>query len=134
MKKVFGILFTIYLFLAGWSFPQNSPYLVVNCALGNNISIYFPRNMVEYLNVGDTYVISSYSGTLYGYYGAETRINFTTYSNPTYNNGYQSVDLRITKVIENHLFDDNKSIIDHNLNYYILAGIGGLIVICFFKK
>lgn len=134
MKRKLAAILSFYLFLGGWSFPEHSPYLIVNCALGDYVSIYFPHNMVEYLNVGDNYVISSYSGNLYGFYGSETRINFPTYSNPTYNNGYQSYDLQITKVVENHLFDDNKSIIDRNLNYYILAALGGLIVICFFKK
>ena len=133
-KKFLPLIAALFFLLTGYSYPQDSPYCVVNCALGNNVSIYFPENQLEYLHVGDTYIISSYSGTLYGYTGSDTRISFTTYSQPTYNSGYQSTNLNITRVIENHLFDSTKNIVNKNYEYYVLALVGGLVVLCFFKK
>lgn len=133
MKKLLSIL-GIYFVLVGYTFPSDAPYIVVNSNRGNNESIYFASNMVQYLHVTNTSVLSSYSGNLVGYGSSGTSYTWTAYDYPTYRDGYQSYILGITKVVENHLYPNERSIINKNYELYILAIMGGIACICFLKK
>lgn len=123
------------LLCSGWKLPDNSPYVIVNSSHGNNERITFAKNMVEYLYVTDSDVVSSYSGTLYGYVGSDLRISFQPYSTPTYQSAnYQTINYTITRVVENHLYDTTAANVSKNYELYIIALLGGLCLISFFKK
>lgn len=134
MKKFTLIMSLIYFLLVGYTYPDNTPYVIVSCRLGNNYTIHFAENQLEYLYVSDTSIISSYSSTLYGYGYGDQRISFPTYNNPTYSTGYNTVDLRITEVKENHLYDKTENKIKRNYNAITIGLLGGIIIICFFRK
>ena len=134
MKKIMMMFTLFYLMLVGYTFPADTPYIVVNCRLGNNYTIHFAENQLEYLYVSDTSVISSYSSTLYGYGVGDQRINFPTYNTPIYNNGYNTYDLRITQVRENHLYDTAERKVKLNYNYITIGLLGGILILCFNKK
>lgn len=128
-------LFISCLLMAGWSFPDQSPYVIVDCQLGNNYPIHFAENMVQYLHVSDTSILSSYSGSVYGYGLGDMRITWQTYNTPYYSSGYQSVDLRITQVKENHLYDySTEKRINVNYSYIVISCMVMMIILLFVKR
>lgn len=131
MKKyVLSIILLINVFLSGYTFPDNIPYVIVNCNLGSNITIYFPEGSVNYLKVDETSIISG-SGTIYGYTD-NYRITFPVFDAPYYRvtGSYTDTNLNITQVKENHLFDYSyRSALDHNLNLFIYCGLG-VVILC----
>lgn len=133
MKKLTCLLLSVYLLLVGYTFPDNTPYVVVECNLGNNYPIHFRENLTQYLYVSDTNIISSYSTTIYGYGPGDQRISFGTYFEPTYVNGYNTVNLGITKVKENHLYDTTSRRVNLNYQYITIGLLGAMIVVIFFK-
>lgn len=137
LKKFFRTCLCLsILVLGGWKLPEDSPYVIVNSNLGSNQRITFGRNMIEYLTVTDYDIVSSYQGSLYGYVSYnDLRITFSAYQTPTYTNAnYQTLNYTITQVIENHLYDHAANAIQKNYEPYIIALLGGILVICFFKK
>ena len=127
-------------FLSGYTFPsEGAPYVIVNTRSSGQLTIYFAENMVPYLHTDDVQgiIISSYSSTLYGYSTNNLRVSWSTYSLPTYtvSGSYQSYDLNITEIVENHLYDYNtKGIVNHNYETILIALMGGVILLLFFKK
>ena len=137
VKKFFRILICISIFLlGGWKLPDDAPYVIVYSNLGNNQRITFGRNMIEYLTVTDYDIVSSYQGSLYGYVSYnDLRITFQAYQTPTYQTAnYTTINYSISEVVENHLYDHAANAIQKNYEPYILAMLGGILIICFFKK
>lgn len=134
MKKIWVIcLLTIYPLLSGYIYPDDVPYVIINSNRGNNEKVVFPSDMVEYLHVTDTRIISSYHGSLVGY-ADDITYNWTAYSLPTYRVDYNQYTLNITRVVENHLYPTDRSLINKNYELYLIALLGGIAVICMFKK
>lgn len=126
MKKLI-LMITLYFSLVGFTYSDNSPYLLVNCSLGNNVRIYFAKNDLEYLEVSDYEVINQKNTTIYGYSG-NTQLYFPTYDNAYYRTNYNNINLSISRVLENHLYPTTSMVVNKNFNLYTIALIGGLLV------
>lgn len=126
--------------LSGYTYPNNgAPYVTVNTTQMGQVDIYFASNQVEYLIIDESQnaIISSYSGTIYGYASNDIRISWSTYSLPTYTTtgSYQTQSLTITEIVENHLTDySTAGVVQHNYQPVLLAMLGGVILLLFFKK
>lgn len=130
------LLFLLCLFMCGWTIPESNPYVVVNCSAGNNIRIYFGVGDVDKLSVTDDSIINIYSGTVSGYsnqISEQYAVSFPLYSAPTYRTGtnYNSYYLNITKVVENHLYDDDSVSFSSNTNIIFVSLLSSLLVIQF---
>ena len=136
MKRFLCLFLYCCMFLvSGWSFGDNSPYLVCSSNLGT-ISIYFPQNNVDYLEIENNQIINTSSSSIYGY-SSNYRITFPTYSTEyTYRNysSSQSSIFTIYQITENHLYDYSRTLINHNYQTYLIALIGGVLVICFWRR
>lgn len=130
-KEDLIILFLTFFLLVGYTYPTNAPNIVVNCSLGNNTIIYIPENQIESLEVTEYAVTNKTSTNVYGYTG-NTRITFPTYDEPYYNNGYSSINLSISRVLENNLFTTNTTIKAYR-DKYLIALIGGILIWLVFK-
>lgn len=133
MKKILALI-SVYFLLVGYTFPPECPYIVINSNRGNNEYVYFASNMVEYIHINGNSVISSYSGNLNGFTPSGDNIIFTAYTTPYYRDGYTTINVNITEVVENNLYPTDRSIISKNYELYLIALLGGIAVICFFKK
>lgn len=126
--------------LSGYTYPSDGvPYVTVNTNQMGQIDIYFAKNQIEYLTVDESrnIIISSYSSTLYGYASNDIRISWSPYSLPTYttSGSYQTQSLTITDIVENHLTDySTTGVVQHNYQPVLLAMLGGVILLLFFKK
>lgn len=133
-KLILLLSLVVYPLLSGYTFPDDVPYVVINSNRGNNEKVVFASNMVEYLHITDTSIISSYSGNLVGYTNGDSNYTWTAYDLPTYRSGYNTYTLQITRVVETNLYPTDRSIIDKNYEVYLIALLGGIVVICMFKK
>lgn len=133
MKKFLCVL-AVYFLLVGYTFPSDAPNIVINSNRGNNETIYFAKNMVEYLTVEGNNVISSYSGNLVGFASNGNNITWQCYDTPFYRDGYSTINVNISQVVENNLYPTDRSIISKNYELYLIALLGGIAVICMFKK
>lgn len=130
-KEDLILLFLTFFLLAGYVYPENAPNIKVNCALGNNTIIYFAENQIESLEVTEYEVINKTSSNVYGYTG-NTRITFPTYDQPYYNNGYTTVNLSISRVLENNLFTTDTTI-KAKSDKYIIILLGGILIWVLFR-
>lgn len=119
-------------FLSAYTIPSDSKYIIVNCRLGNNIRINFADNLVQYLSVEGNNVINRYSGNVYGF-TSNTMIYFPLFDEPYYRDGYNTSNLSITRIVENHL-DDGK-FVELNTNYQsLVVAIAGGLLLCSFLR
>ena len=131
-KKLLFILIIGFIFLTGYTFPQYSPYVNVNCVLGNNIKIYFGKDVIEYLEIEGNNIINTRSSTIYGYTN-NYRISFPVYEQPYYNPNYNNVSLDITNINEVNF---NLTATDHlkkDPGFYIFMMCGGILLWLIFK-
>lgn len=133
-KFLLSFSLLVYPLLSGYTFPSDAPYLVINSNHGQNERVYFAQNLVQYLYVGDDYVISSYSSNLNGYTSSGVNIIWTPYSLPYYRENLNNVTVNISEVVENHLYPTDRDRISHNYELYMFAVLGGLMIICMMKK
>lgn len=131
MKKYLIYVLCLYFLLCGFTYPSDSPNVLVNCSLGNNVRIYFPVDRVGDLFVSENQIINKSSSTIYGYYG-DIRISFSTFEQPSYYSGYNSVNLSITSVLENNLLTTS-SRMKLNYSYYVIVLLGGIFVWSLFR-
>lgn len=136
LKKIsaLSLLVLLFLFNAGYSFPPDSPYLVVNCSIGNNVKLYMPEDSVKhfYVDVDNNVIVNTWASSVYAY-TTSYRITFPTYSDPTYvpNGSYGSQTFVIRQILEDHRFDSERVNYDYHQNIMLFAGIGG-ILLCLF--
>lgn len=126
-RNLIILIYCCYLLLVGYTYPQNAPNVKVNCALGNNVVIYFAEDTIEYLEVTDYAIINKRQSQIYGYTGTDTRIVFPIFDEPYYNSGYNNVALRISAILENNLYTPVTRLKD-NYQFYVYALIGGILL------
>lgn len=124
----------IFILTAGYAFPSDAPYLLVNCSIGNNVKMYLPTNSLKYfyIDVDNSQIYNTSDSTRYTY-TTDYQIRWQPYSEGTYyyNNNYNQRDINITKILEDHRFDNDEINYDYHLNIMLFAVAGG-ILLCLF--
>lgn len=129
-KKLLLLLISLYVFLTGYTYPQdNCPYIVLDCNFGTNFIINFPVNQADYIVINGTEIVNVSSSSVYGYCSDDERITFPTYDTPYRSISYQQTQyLQVYSVIENHLADySTNSSFSHNKEMFNFAMIGGIL-------
>lgn len=130
-KKILIFLTTFYFLVVGYTYPDGSPYVIVNCSLGSNTTMYIPRDTIEKLVFTDSSIINSSANTVYCYIG-DYKIYFPTYDEPYYytGSGYSSNTnyLSITSVVETHFDDSGKYDFVQNSDLVTVCLLGGCLL------
>lgn len=136
IKKLSMILmiFCVMLLNVGYTFPVDSPYLLVNCSAGNNVKMYFNEDTLKYfyIDIDNDIIINTRSSSNYTY-TSTYRITWPSYAEPTYvpSGSYGSVTFRVSEILEDHRFDSERVNYSYHSEIMLFAAIGG-IMLCLF--
>lgn len=125
---VIGIICT--LFMTGYTYPADAPYLDIDSSAGQ-LRIFLSPNTMGYLMYDDTrhYLTNCYSSTVYGYthyQNDDYRVSFPTYDSPYISITYQNtVTLTNIEILNNHAVELYNRY-DANMTTYI-----GIAICCF---
>lgn len=136
MKKhsLFLLLFSL-LILTGFTFPDNTPYLLVRSNKQDEDKIYFNVDEVQYISFNGVQPVNISSHNIFGYCSDNIVITFSPFNSGTYNNGGSEHYYTVYEILENNLYPDNtKKQINQNYNIYVLCLLGGILILCFIKK
>lgn len=129
IKKIICCLAAILLF-SGYTFVDESPYLIINCSLGNNIKIYFNTSSADNKLVYDKdqqLLINVTGSSVTGYIernNEQYSITFPVYDVPYYrtSNNYTYVYItNVTEIVKNHNVRFYKTLNDETLMFSAVA-------------
>lgn len=141
LKKIFPIfgIIGMVLLASGYTYPDNSPYLIISTNAGDFTVHFASNNTNQYLSYDETNrkLINTSSSTIYGYtsyQGNEVRINFPTYDTPYITLSYQNtIYLNAIQIIQNNNVQ-LYSPFNANLETYAIVIIIFLLFFLFFKR
>lgn len=141
IKKLIPCLAIIFMVLltSGYTYPDNSPYIIISTNAGDFTVHFASNNTSNYLSYDETNrkLINTYSSTIYGYTsynGQDVRITFPTYDIPYISVSYQNqINLTAVEIITNH----NVSLyspFNANMETYAIIVVIFLLFFLFFKR
>lgn len=103
-KKIIAVIIVLFMLITGYTFGTNSPYILIDCSLGNDIKIYLTTtssdNRLVY-NESEKLILNVSGSTVYGYMerqGEQYQIYFPTYDTPYYRTSSNYTYVYITNV------------------------------------
>ena len=138
-KSIPLIIATISLFLnTGWIFSDASPYIKINCTLGNNVIIYLNASSADNkLYYDDTnHLLINMSGSSQAGYiernGIQYQITFPVYDTPYYRtSNYDYVYITGVEIVELHKVNLYSQ---YDTQFLIMCGMLTITFLTFLKR
>lgn len=130
-KKIIAVLLVLFMLITGYTFGTNSPYILIDCSLGNDIKIYLTTTSADnrlVYNESEKLILNVSGSTVYGYLerqGEQFQIYFPTYDTPYYrtSNNYTYVYITNVTNIRRHGVSFYKTFDDSTILFGCVAAL-----------
>lgn len=130
-KKIIAVVLVLFMIITGYTFGTNSPYILIDCSLGNNIKIYLTTTSADnrlVYNESEQLILNVSGSTVYGYLerqGEQFQIYFPTYDTPYYrtSNNYTYVYITNVTNIRKHGVSFYKTFDDSTILFGCVAAL-----------
>lgn len=130
-KKIAAIIIVMFMLITGYTFGTNSPYILIDCSLGNDIKIYLTTTSADnrlVYNEAEKLILNVSGSTVYGYMernNEQFQIYFPTYDTPYYrtSNNYTYVYITNVTNIRKHGVSFYKTFDDSTILFGCVAAL-----------
>lgn len=130
-NKIIAVVLVLFMIITGYTFGTNSPYILIDCSLGNDIKIYLTTTSADnrlIYNESEQLILNVSGSTVYGYLerqGEQFQIYFPTYDTPYYrtSNNYTYVYITNVTNIRKHGVSFYKTFDDSTILFGCVAAL-----------